>query len=149
MSARRTDFVKDYGVTGAVFLMVLLLLTGCAGVLGFVTYYDPQTYKNLTELKPEVLSLYDTFTADAIDSSRIAGVRLKLDQVYEYEKGKGKKNEDQARQIKSLQEMFARHVNDRMGAGKWNEAHLNNQKENIAQAFDIAIQTERNKNKNE
>lgn len=148
MDGRKKDFIKIRSVAAAIF-MAMMLLTGCADMLGFATYYDPQTYKNLTELKPEVLTLYDTFANDAIDSDHIAAVRLKLAQVYEYERGKGEKNEDQARQVKSIQDMFERHVLDRKGGGKWNKAHLNNQKENIAQAFDIAIQTERNKNRNE
>jgi len=45
--------------------------------------------------------------------------------------------------------MFERHVSDRLTTGRWTTTHLNNQKQNIAEAFDIAIKTERLKNKNE
>jgi len=45
--------------------------------------------------------------------------------------------------------MFKRHVKDRLEKGKWTIEHFENVKTNIADAFDIAIQTERLKNKNE
>ena len=126
----------------------VLSLMGCA-YFGFVTYYDPTTYKNLTDLKPEVTTFYETFTGDSIDSGRLAAIRLRLAQVYEYKKGKGSKNSETTRQIQILQGMFERHVNERINMGKWTLIQLNNQKQNIAEAFDIAIETERLKNKNE
>lgn len=129
-------------------LLALLSLSGCAHLLG-LSYFDPTTYKNLTDLKPEVMVLYDTFTRDTVDEEKIASVRLKLAQTYEYEKGKGEKNVETTKQIEIIQGMFERHVNNRVTQGKWNESHLMNQKENMAEAFDIAIQTERLKNKNE
>ncbi len=130
-------------------LFLLLYLSGCTSLLRFPAYYDPVTYKNLTDLKPEVITLYDTFVGDFINTDKIAISRLRLAQIYEYEVGKGEKNIETTRQIKIIQEMFERHINDRLENGKWNEIHLNNQKENIAKAFDIAIETERLKNKNE
>ena len=152
----RAYFIRGHGIkhhllkklTVANLLFLLLYLSGCA-LFGFVTYYDPTTYKNLTDLKPEVIVLYETFTGDSVDTDKIAAIRLKLAQIYEYENGKGAKNIETTRQIKIIQEIFERHVNDRIKNGKWNETHLNNQKRNIAEAFDIAIQTERLKNKNE
>jgi hypothetical protein len=129
-------------------LFAALCFTGCAS-LGFVTYYDPTTYKNLTDTKPEVLALYDTFPGDSVSQAKIEAVRLKLSQAYEYEKGKGDKNKETYEQIKKIQDMFERHVKERLTDGKWNETHTNNKKQNIADAFDIAIQTERLKNKNE
>ena len=38
--------------------------------MGYVTYYDPTTYKNLTDLKPQMMALYDTFPRDPIDFDR-------------------------------------------------------------------------------
>lgn len=143
----KRQFLQKFTVINLLFL--LLYLSGCARLGGFVTYYDPTTYKNLTDLKPEVLALYETFTGDSINTKKIAAIRLKLAQIYEYEKGKGPKNIETTKQIKIIQEMLERHVKNRMKYGKWSETHLNNQKQNIAEAFDIAIQTERLKNKNE
>ena len=130
-------------------LAIIVILYGCAGILGGITYYDPTTYKNLTDLKPQVLALYNTFTGDPVDSDEIDVIRLKLAQVYEYEKGKGEKNAETIEQIQIIQEMFEDHVNDRLSGQKWNQTHLNNKKQNITDAFDIAIQTERLKNKNQ
>lgn len=122
-----------------------MMVTGCV----LASYYDPTTYKSLTDLKPEIEALYETFTNDTIDSTRLAALRLKLAQIYEYERGKGASNVETARQVQLIEQMFERHVDDRMKNGKWNIAHLNNQKTNIGEAFDIAISTERLKNKNE
>jgi len=129
-------------------LLLLLILPGCSH-LGFPTYYDPTTYKSLTDLKPEITSLYDGFGSDTINTDKIATLRLRLAQIYEYENGKGKKNQETTAQVKIIRNIFERHVADRIKSGKWSEDHLNNNKQNIAQAFDIAIQTERLKNKNE
>jgi hypothetical protein len=51
-------------------------------------------------------------------------------------------------QIDLIRNMFEGQVRDRMQNGSWSEAHLHNQKVNISEAFDIAIQTEKLKNKN-
>ena len=128
--------------------LLFFLIAGCSS-LGFITYYDPTTYKSLTDLKPEVLALYDTFTNNAMSDDTIHAIRLKLAQIYEYEKGKGDKNEETYKQIRIIQKMFERHMQDRINNGLWDETHLNNTKKNISDAFDIAIKTERLKNKNE
>lgn len=143
----KRQLLQNLIVTNLLFL--LLYLSGCAHLLGFTTYYDPVTYKNLTDIKPEVMALYETFSGDSVDTIKVSAISLKLAQIYEYENGKGAKNIETTKQIKIIQEMFERHVADRIKNGKWNETHLNNQKQNMAEAFDIAIQTERLKNKNE
>lgn len=131
------------------FFILWLLLQSCASFLGFPTYYDPTTYKNLTYLKPEVLMLYDSFATDEPDSNGLESIRLKFDQMIEYEIGKGKSNRETADQCKLIKGMFDRDVKDRLESGQpWREAHLNNKKENISEAFDLAISTENLKNKN-
>jgi len=132
------------------FLYLFLALSACASFSWvFPTYYDQTTYKNLTDLKAEILFLYDTFASDSIDEAKIAAARLKLAQIYEYEKGKGEKNRETREQLELLQQMFERHIGDRVKGGKWTPAHVGNQKTNLAEAFDLAIATERAKNKNE
>lgn len=123
--------------------------SSCASFLGFPSYYDPTTYKNLTDLKAETIFLYDTFATDSLDEAKVTAVRLKLAQAYEYEKGKGEKNKETREQLEIIQHMFGQHVSDRVKSGKWTPTHLGNQKTNLAEAFDIAIATERLKNKNE
>ncbi len=140
---------RNYPGIAAALVIALLWITGCASLFGLVTYYDPQTYKNLTDLKPEVMALYDTFATDTMDVGRVAAVRLKFAQAHEYEKGKGKKNKPTLEQVGIIQQMVERHIADRSNTGRWNETHLKNQKQDIGEAFDIAIVTERLKNKNE
>ncbi len=114
-----------------------------------ITYYDATTYKSLTDLKPQVVLLYQSLVDDSIDTREIRDIRLKLNQMLEYEKGKGLKNHETAEQIKIIRDMFENDIQHRMKNGKWSVAQMNNQVENISDAFDIAISTERLKNKNE
>jgi hypothetical protein len=127
----------------------MVSINGCANWMGFPTYYDATTYKNLTDLKPEVMMLYDTFLKETVNEDKIGRINLKFAQIYEYEKGKGEKNRETYVQIGLIKEIFNRHVKDRHDNGIWSNTHLENQKENIAEAFDIAIRTENQKNKNE
>ena len=127
---------------------ILFGLLGCR-YLYPIHYYDATTYRNLTETKPVVIALYETFTDNTVKSEGIEAVRIRLAQIYEYEKGKGERNIETTQQVKIIQDMFERHVQDRLSGRAWNATHLENMKENIAQAFDIAIATERAKNKNE
>jgi len=125
------------------------LLYGCSFLASSVTYYDPTTYKNLTDLKPEVVFLYETFAQDSIDLSAIQQVRLTMARILEYEKGKGDKNRETTAQIRIIRGIFEGDVEHRNKNGKWSNAQRDNQIENISDAFDLAISTERLKNKNE
>ncbi len=126
-------------------IWIPLLICGCS----WISYYDPTTFKNLTDLKAEVSTLYDSFANARADSARIQSVQLRLRQVFEYEKGKGEKNAETAKQVEIIRAAVDRHIQNRLTEGPWSSAHLANTKENIEGAFDIAIKTERLKNKNE
>lgn len=140
MKTRNCLFVLSFSI---------LLLPNCSFFFKTINlpHYDQITYKNLTDTKPIVLNLYDSFVNDLADSAKINEVRVKLDQIFEYEKGKGINNQDIVDQIARIKEMFERHVKNRLSDGKWNETSLNNYKDNIGQAFDEAIDTEVAKNK--
>jgi hypothetical protein len=144
-----TAGLKSSSLAISLLLCLVLTLSSCASFLGFPSYYDATTYKSLTDLKAEIQFLYDTFATDSLAEAEVTAVRLKLAQVYEYEKGKGEQNKETREQVEIIQQMFGRHMSDRMKNGKWTSAHLANQKTNLAEAFDIAIATERLKNKNE
>src|SRR5579885_1367789 len=116
-------------------------IAGCSH-LSSITYYDPTTFKNLTDLKPDVVELYEGFGEKSLDSARIAAIRLKLSQIYEYEKGKGEKNAETYQQIDKIRDMYKRHVANRLRNGPWTPAFLGDKVEEISRAFDIAIQTE-------
>ena len=138
---------KNYATLVVVISRFAYFAVFCMGGCAAISYFDSTTYKNLTDMKPEISALYDNFTSERIDTAQIDYVRLKLAQIYEYEKGKAK-NSGTTRQIQIIQEMFERHVKDRFEKGKWTKEHLENKKENIDEAFDMAIKTEGAKNKN-
>ena len=146
---KRAPSLPGKGLAVLRLLAMVILFCGCAGIFKGITYYDPTTYKNLTDLKPEVLALYETFVGDSVDNGKIDAIHLKLAQMYEYEKGKGEKNMETTEQIKIIQDMFDDYVKDRLAGTVWNRTHLNNNKQNISEAFDMAIQTEWLKNKNQ
>jgi len=125
------------------------VFSSCSFLSSSITYYDPTTYKNLTDLKPHATMLYQSFAADTIDTQEIRYIRLTIAQMLEYEKGKGDKNSETAAQLKIIRTTFEEDVQHRMKNGKWGPAQTENQIENIADAFDIAITTERLKNKNQ
>jgi hypothetical protein len=137
--------VRNRNVGGA--LVLLAILTGCSILR--LSYYDPTTFRNLTSVKPKVSALYETFVQDAVLEEKLDVVRLELAQIYEYEKGKGESNRETARQVQLIREIFERHVEHRQKQGKWSGAFMQNARQNIEEAFDIAIRTERLKNKNE
>lgn len=127
-------------LTGAV-----LTLAACLAVA--LPRFDPATYTNLTHTKPVVARLYDTFAQEDVARKRIDAVRLRLDQMYEYENGKGMANGDILAQIDALRRMFERHVGERLKGEAWSAEHTANRKANILEAFDLAIRTEAAKNR--
>jgi hypothetical protein len=105
------------------------------------------TYRQLTDEKPEVLALYDSFKSDPIDENKVSEIELKLAKTREYEAGKGAGNVDMTSQVESIQSMFKKHVVERRKDGPWNDANLGNHKDAIAEAFDKTIKTVRALNK--
>jgi hypothetical protein len=70
-------------------VILMLGLAGCAAITG----YDPTSYKNATDLKAETLLLIEKAKdPPGLHAAQIEGLRLKLRQAYEYEKGKGGRN---------------------------------------------------------
>lgn len=125
------------------------VFAACSFLSSAITYYDATTYKNLTDLKPRIVFLYESFAEDSMDVREIRSVRLQIAQMVEYEKGKGPKNRETFEQMRLIQKMFESGVEHRRKNGKWSSAQRQNEVENISDAFDIAISTERLKNKNE
>lgn len=127
-------------------LTTLLIISGCASSRD-VSYYDSTTYKNLTDLKPQVIFVYETFKEDQIQKHDINQVKLKFAQAYEYEVGKGASNEDTTNQLTELREIFDTELKSRIEDGKWTELIYTNSVKLITKAFDKAIKSESLKNK--
>ena len=124
-------------------------LAGCSLLQGSVSYFDSTTYANLTDIKPRVVYLYETFSEDSINYAEVKAISLRLAQMYEYEKGKGARNVETTKQPGLIREMFEDDVQHRIKNGRWSAAQRQNQSENISDAFDLAISTEWLKNKNQ
>ncbi len=128
---------------------VLVALSGCSGIP--ISYYDTNTYKNLTGLKVETTMLVASFDSKSINKNaeRIEKVTMNLRKAYEYEKGKGEPNSDTMRQFRKIVKLFESDVKDyrengpkSLGKKYFQEAAIV-----LGQAFDIAISTENLKNK--
>ena len=146
--AKRIDRWKYVFVLVPCLLLTSTHLTGCAIP---ITYHDAATYKNLTDLKAEVVMLVDTFDAKpfAGNEAAIADIALKFRKAYEYEKGKGKPNSETMRQFAEIWKLLNEDIKDyrengnaTLGPKYFREAAVV-----LGQAFDIAIATENLKNK--
>ena len=133
----------------ACLLMAAALLSGCGAFKfgKFPTYFDENTYQRLTFAKADILYLYASFGEPVLDMDEIRSARVSLGRLYEYEKGKGEANAATSRQIELIREAVEEHLQNRMGKVKWEEFDVEDFSENIGQYFDIAIETERSKNK--
>ena len=137
---------------GRVFLALLLALSlGACSVP--LSYFDSDSYRNLTELKAEAASLVETFdgstAADRTDE--IDDLQLRMRKAYEYERGKGPKNADTASQVALLRKLVDDTIEDFRTSepGDLGPKFFSEAAKTIEQAFDTAIDTERSKNKAE
>ena len=129
------------------FLLFFLSALGCA----LITGYDPTSYKIATDLKAEALLLIEKAKdPPGPHAAEIDGLRLRLRQAYEYERGKGDRNRFTAEQWAILSD-----PNGALLGGflkKWetenrgqSPAFLEGVSKNIEQAFDEIIKLESRK----
>lgn len=124
----------------------LILWMGCAH---FIANYDPITYKSLTDLKAEIvlfLEKVDPVKPYTEYAPQFEDLKLKLEKVYEYEKGK-KKNDDTIAQITEVRTMLHDLVALYKEQNKLNAFYLDEKKKQLATALDIVITTENSKTK--
>lgn len=116
-----------------------------------VSYYDSTTYRNLTDLKAEMMTVvegFDTVTY-ARSEPRVDQLRLALRKAREYEQGKGEPNSDTVKQFVVVGKLFEETVDEYRGTrpGELGKKYFQEAATVIGQAFDIAIATENAKNK--
>ncbi len=141
---------KFYPVSFFVIIIALFLaLSSCSGIP--ISYYDATTYTHLTELKAETVILVESFDSKQVkeNEKNIEVVTLNLRKAYEYEVGKGKPNSDTTTQFYKIMGLFNDDVKEyrdnspqSLGVKYFSEAAVV-----LGQAFDIAIATENEKNK--
>ena len=95
-----------------------------------------QIYEKLVELKPEVISLYETFTTDAINEGKIEEIRLGFTHIHAYARERDEINEETCQQIEAILNLFNRHVNERLERGPWNDEQFEHARRSIEEAID-------------
>ncbi len=125
------------------------LLTACTIP---IAYYDATTYKNLTDLKAEAMTLIESFDTVPFkrNESRVEQLQLSFRKAYEYELGKGAPNSDTAKQFTKLKKLIDDAIRDYRDSqpGELGAKYFEQAAGQLGQAFDIAIRTENEKNAN-
>jgi hypothetical protein len=131
---------------GRLAVALTLLVAACAAP---ISHYDATTYRNLTDLKVDATLLVASFDAKPVAENEggIADVTTKLLKAYEYEKGKGKPNNDTVTQIEKVKGLFDKTVSDYRSGEKLGPKFFREASVQLGQAFDTAISTENLKNK--
>lgn len=113
-----------------------------------MSQYDATSYQNATNLKAEALFLIEKAKdPPGPHAAAIEGLRLRLMQAYEYERGKGKPNRTTVAQWKLLSDPDAALLGGFLK--KWraenagqSDAFLNGVAKNVGDAFDEIIKLE-------
>lgn len=130
-------------------LAVLLIFSACAGIP--VSYHDATTYTHLTDLKVDTTLLIESFDTKKVkeNEEKIAAVRLSFKKAYEYERGKGDANSDTIKQFSKIMQLFEEDITTyrENGPGGLGKNYFREAAVVLGQAFDIAIATENEKNR--
>ncbi len=132
----------------AAMLLTSALLTSCAIP---ISYRGAVTYKNLTDLKAEAMTLVESFDTRPVaqNEAAIENVTLEFRKALEYEKGKGKSNNDTIEQLNKIQGLLNDDIKDyrENGNATLGPKYFQEAAKTLGQAFDIAIATENLKNR--
>jgi len=127
-------------------MVIIAMVAGCAALNQ--VRFDETTYTRLTDLKPEVARVYESFDEPMLNDDAIEEIELKLDQLLEHEKGKGvDRNVEMVNIVGRIITIFTDDVQARRKDGPWNQTNIDNSLEIIMKAFDQAIETENLKNR--
>jgi hypothetical protein len=130
-------------------LAALLMLSACAGIP--VSYHDATTYTHLTDLKVDTTLLIESFDTKKVkeNEEKIDAVRLSFKKAYEYERGKGDTNSDTIKQFAKIMQLFEEDITTyrENGPGGLGKNYFHEAAVVLGQAFDIAIATENEKNR--
>ena len=131
-----------------IIILLVLLFSGC----NFVSYYDAISYKNLTDLKGEMMVAFEDFSQNGAegedDLATLEHFKIETSKALEYEAGKNL-NDNTIAQFKIIysliNEVVDRFKNENM---KLSAGYCEGKWSNLEEAFRIAIETERNKIEN-
>lgn len=129
-------------------LLTSVWLTSCSIPL---SYRDAVTYKNLTDLKAEAMTLVESFDTKPVvqNEAAIESVTLEFRKAMEYEKGKGKANNDTIKQLDEILRDLNGDIKDYRESGNatLGPKYFQEAARVLGQEFDKAIETEKLKNK--
>lgn len=129
-------------------LLVVFCLSMAACFPHYISDYDSATYRNLTNLKAEAMVFYDELAKDptggGLSVQDIKTLQLDASKTYEYEKGKTK-NDETITQIEEIKKMLVGSIDLLHKSGKLSPDYIQDKREQIDKAFEIAIKTEKSK----
>ena len=127
-------------------MVIIAMVAGCAALNQ--ARFDEITYTRLTDLKPEVAHVYESFDEPTVDNDAIEEIELKLEQLLVHEKGKGiDRNAEMVSIVGRIITIYNDDVEARRKDGPWNQTNIDNSVRIIEIAFDQAIETENLKNR--
>jgi hypothetical protein len=145
---RKNSRLKQVLVLAVAMLLMSMWLSSCSIPL---SYRDAVTYKNLTDLKAEAMTLVESFDTKPVSQNEtaIANVTLEFRKAMEYEKGKGKSNNDTLKQLDDIWKLLNDDIKDyrENGNATLGPKYFREAARVLGQAFDKAIETENLKNK--
>jgi len=124
--------------------LLFLSFTACGH---WASYYDLTSYKNLTDLKAETAVFMDQLQKEADQKALLPvlrELRLNTEKAYEYERGKSG-NANTIAQLEEIRAMIAGLADLLMKKDRLPPEYLEPKRAALAQAFDLAIQTEASK----
>jgi hypothetical protein len=130
-------------------IIMMISLSFYVGCVSLISDYNLHTYKGLTELKGEMKIAFEKFGENGAsgenDQKTLQAFLVKMSQALEYEKGKDLNN-DTIAQFAILDETV-REVIERFesGGSKLSAGYAKAKWMILENAFDIAIETEKNK----
>ena len=133
-------------VTSSIAISFLFFLIGCVHL---IANYDPITYKSLTDLKAGSMLFLEQISPDQSFSeyaAKFEDLQLQMEKVYQYEKGK-KLNNDTISQVSEIRGMINSMITLYKNQNHLSPGYLKEKREQLENAFDLAISTENIKNK--
>ena len=141
-------FLRQLFVLLLSMLLASTWLTSCSIPL---SYRDAITYKYLTDLKAEAMTLVESFDTKPIaqNQAAIENATLEFRKALEYEKGKGKANNNTIEQLDKIRGLLNDDIKDYRENGNTTlgQKYFHEAARVLGQAFDMAIETENMKNK--
>jgi hypothetical protein len=138
------SFGQRCGVNRVSWVWLAPLLLVWAGCVHLVAYYDAVTYKGLTDLKAETMLFLENIDGGRSYSdyaSKFEDLRLQIEKVYEYEKGK-RLNDDTIAQVGEIRGMLQEMIKRYQEQNQLGAFYLQEKGQQLETAFDLAITTE-------